>query len=151
MEKAEPGDREVRQEAQHAPSSLYAAGSQSFGFSCPVLGIFPGSPNLSSARNLAGVHTTTFVTAQHLLEHAILSFPSRFTEAVWQGGSRTVVGLYGSDAGTPHLFSLSHLRQQKLFPIRIRSKCYYLGTSGHLLCVWWKIKSSWMFLERRGG
>lgn len=84
-------------------SSLYASVSQSFGFSCPILGTFPGSPNPPSARDLAGVHTTTFVTAQHSLEHVILSFPSRFTEAVWQGGSRTVVGLYGSDAGTPHL------------------------------------------------
>lgn len=151
MEKAEPGDREVRQEAQRAPSRLCAAGSPSFGFSRPVLGIFPGSPKLPGATNLSGVHTTTFVTAPHLLEHASLSFPSRFTGAVWQRGSRTVVGLYESDAGTPHLFSLSHLRQQKLFPIRIRPKCYYLGTSGYLLCVWRKIKSPWMFLERRGG
>ena len=74
--------------------TLYAAGSQGFALLCPILGTFSGSPNLPSARNQAGVHTTTFVTAQHALAHAILSLPSRFIEAVWQGGSRTVVGLY---------------------------------------------------------
>ena len=86
---------------------------------CPVLGTFPGAPNLLSGRNLAREYTASFVTAQNSLECAILSLPSRFVQAVWQHGPRTVVGLYGNDAGTLHLFCLSHLRQQKLFPVRI--------------------------------
>lgn len=105
MEKADPGGWEVRQEAQHASRMFqYAAGSQGFALLCPILGSFSESPYLPNARNQAGVHTATVVTAQHSLEHAILSLLSRFVEVVWQVGSRTMVGLYGSEAGTPHLF-----------------------------------------------
>lgn len=68
---------------------------------CPVLGTFPGARNLLSGRNLAREYTTTFVTAQNSLERAILSLPSRFVQAVWQRGPRTVGRLDGSDAGTP--------------------------------------------------
>lgn len=96
---------------------------------------FPGAPSLLSGRNLAREYTTTFVTAQNSLECAILSLLSSFVQAVWQRGPRTVVGLDGNDAGTPHLFCLSHLRQQKLFPVRIGPKYYYLGTSGQVFYV----------------
>lgn len=43
-------------------------------------------------------------------------------------------GLYGSDAGTPHFFSLSHLRPQKLFLVRIKPRYLFGDKETFALC-----------------